>query len=169
MPTLVKKLSAKSMCGDIKKRVHSGDLKDGKIYRVWGLAAKIETGTSDHGEWLCFVGRFEAINIETGEHKASTKLFLPDVAQDLLVAPVEGLKDGETGIEFGFDIAIRVDESAATGYVYEASPLDEPNTNDPMAKLANKYSAGLPAPKAKAEPAHKSPGEEKPKGAKAPK
>ena len=144
---LVKKLSVKSVVGDVKKMVAAGDIKKSTpVMRAYGKATGIQTGTSDNGDWVAFKGEFKGINLLTGEEYGSGKLFMPDVASDLL----EGMLVGEevNGVEFGFDLLVKPDASSATGYVYEAEPLIKPAQDDTLSRLA----ADLPAlPKALAD------------------
>lgn len=130
---LTKKLSVKSVVGNIKLMVRDGAIKDGdQIMRVYGTASALATGTSDFGDWVGFKGNFKAINLITSEAFASGKLFLPDVAGDLLEGAVSG-SDG--AVEFGFDIAIEYDDQSATGYIYTATPILEPAEDEALSRI----------------------------------
>ena len=75
------------------------------------------------------------------------QLFLPDVALDLVAPAVIASKKSET-VQFAFRIGVVKDSTSATGYVYVAEALIEPEENDPLALLAGKAlpKLSLPAP-----------------------
>lgn len=147
MPSFINKLSVKSVAGDLKKLAATKELNENiPVARIWGLAGKkVETGTTDNGDWLRFTGSFEAVSLITGEHKASVKLHLPDIAQNILLGSIENLDDGAK-VEFAFDISITINDTPI-GYSFEAKPLSDLVENDPMMQLSKKYSTSLPSPK----------------------
>jgi len=156
---LIKKLSVKTVCGNIKKMVAAEEIKGATpIMRVFGTASRAVVGESDNGPWVAFVGQFKAVNLLDGTEHQSGKLFLPDVASDLLEGAVSANEAGS--VEFGFDILAVPDESSAVGYVYQANSLIKPaeddtllrleqNLNPPTDKPATDKVADKPAPTAK--------------------
>ncbi len=131
---LIKKLSVKSVCGNIKKMVASDEIKEPTpIMRVFGMASRVLTGESDFGPWVAFIGQFKAINLLDGTEYQSGKAFLPDVASDLLEGAVSSSEAGS--VEFGFDILAVPDEESATGYIYQADPLIKPAEDDTLLRL----------------------------------
>lgn len=114
------------------------------VARFYGIAEK--TGLSDRsqfGEALFFEGQFEGVNLGTREVIRSGKLFLPDVASNILEGMVvtgqEAVKNKETAtcqVQFAFEINAQADKSAAVGYKFSASPLvDAKDVPDPLANL----------------------------------
>ena len=145
MSNLIKKITTKTVCGDIKKLAKP--LKDGEgmdLVRVFGVARDIKTGESDYGPWTKFLGNFQAINIVSGEEFKSTACMLPDTASELLEAALQN--EGVNEVNFAFDISIKGDSNSTIGYQYVCSPLLEDNDSDPLAKLASSLPK-LPAPK----------------------
>ena len=139
---LVKKISVKVVVGNVKKMVASGEIKEKTaVMRVYGIASKIVTGTSDNGDWVAFLGQFKAINLLTGVDFTSGKLFLPGVASDLVEGAING--DGANAIEFGFDVLVEPDESSAVGYIYQAESLIPPSDDDTLSKLEKTLTARL--------------------------
>lgn len=141
---MIKKLSVKGVCGDVKKFVRD-NLSDDKpsvtCMRVVGIAHGVATGTTDNGDWTAFKGGFEATNIITGETFAAGRLFLPEVAESLVLAALSG--DDVDSVNLAFDIGVKINEASVTGYEYFAKPLIKPAENDPLTQL--KDSLDLPA------------------------
>lgn len=134
MVSMIKKLSTPKIMGGRLRFKEGESQRD--LYQVVGVASGKKSGTSDYGEWVSLTGNFAAINLATGEEFRSGVLFLPDVALD----PILGqLSMGATAIEFGFTISIIEDDESATGYVYTATPLIEPDENDPLEALTTKF------------------------------
>ena len=147
---LVKKLSTKSIVENIVARLPVGE--DGKViqgqnvvlYRVYGTAQGIKTGSSTFGEWASFTGQFEAVDVLTGEIVRSNQLFLPEVAELLLKVPV--LK-GDGDVNFAFDIGIKGTIETQTGlqkYEYTVGTVMEAKEDDPLAKMRLELAAGKP-------------------------
>ena len=132
--SMIKKLSTPKIMGGRLRFKEGESQRD--LYQVVGVASGKKSGTSDYGEWASLTGNFAAINLDTGEEFRSGVLFLPDVALD----PILGqLSMGAHAIEFGFTISIVEDDESATGYVYTATPLIEPDENDPLEALTGKF------------------------------
>lgn len=131
MTALTKKLSVAKVWGKVKpKDIPETGVKN--LFSVIGVAQGTKTGTSDFGDWTALLGRFEAVNYETGEAFASANLFLPSVAQDMIEAQLSG---GATGVHFAFNIGIQADESSSVGYTYTAEPIMPPDEKDPLAEM----------------------------------
>lgn len=139
---LIKKISVKTVCGDLKVLLRQGKLKDNMLLmRVMGIATGTATGTGDYGSWVAFKGSFEATNMINGIVRQSGRCLLPDVASELLEAAV--VQSGVTGVEFAFDITLHFDNTSATGYVFGATPLLTPSANDPLALLKNTVNTNI--------------------------
>lgn len=131
---LIKKLSVKTVVGNVKKMVASDEIKEPTaIMRIFGVATRAQVGEGDNGPWVAFIGQFKAINLLDGTEYTSGKAFLPDVASDLLEGALAG--DGAQGAEFGFDVLVVPDESSATGYIYQAESLIKPTEDDTLSRL----------------------------------
>lgn len=131
---LIKKISVKTVVGNVKKMVANEEIKEKTaVMRVFGVASKVVTGTSDNGDWVAFIGQFKAINTVSGEEFASGKLFLPGVASDLLEGAVNS--DEANAVEFGFDILVEPNDASATGYIYQAESLIAPSEDDTLARM----------------------------------
>ncbi len=133
---LIKKISVKTVAGNIKNMIAAqpeGEEKPIPVMRVYGVASRTATGESDNGSWTAFIGQFKAINLIDGTEHNSGKLFLPDVAGDLLEGAL--LASETNSVEFGFDIIAVPDDVSAPGYVYDAEPLIEPAKDDTFFRL----------------------------------
>lgn len=152
---LVKKITARDVLGVIKSyvREHGAGKKDGDIidgFTIIGQCMGHTTGESSYGPWIKLKGRFRATNKITGDVFNSAACMLPDEAQDPLLAVLQ--IDGAQSVDMAFDIDLKIDDSAAVGYVYVVTPLMQPAEDDPLERLASTVSAGnkLPAPKKEA-------------------
>jgi hypothetical protein len=147
---LVKKLSTKSIVENIVARLPKdaeGKIIQGQtvvLYRVYGTAQGIKTGSSTFGEWAAFTGQFEAVDSDSGEIVRSNQLFLPEVAELLLKVPV--LK-GDGDVNFAFDIGIKGTIETATGlqkYEYTVGTVMEAKEDDPLAKMRLELACNKP-------------------------
>jgi len=133
---LIKKISVKTVAGNVKKMIAAqaeGKAKSIPVMRVYGVATRMLTGEGDNGSWVAFIGQFKAVNLLDGVEYTSGKLFLPDVASDLLEGALGAAETNS--VEFGFDVIVVPDESSGTGYVYQAEPLIEPEKDDTFSRL----------------------------------
>lgn len=146
MTTLLKKLSVKGVCGNIKAPA-VGVTVD--LMVVMGYAKTSEIKKTTFGDSVGFHGDFKGINVDTGEEFRSGTCYLPDVASDLLA---NALDSTDGAVEFGFTIGIvgvagRTPEEA-TKYEYRCAPMMEVSENDPMVLLEARLKQGaLPSPK----------------------
>lgn len=142
---LLKKISAKTVIGDVKALATESD--DGarlKLFVLIGRITGIQTGSSNFGDWIAFKGAFEVTNCNTGETSKSPKCFLPEPVQSMLV---DALKAHET-VDFAVELGIRVDRTLPTGYEYTVEPLAEMQESDELAHLRDlsKQRLALAAP-----------------------
>lgn len=129
--TIVTKISTKTVYGI----VDIAALKEKKtlpIMRVYGIAKRIITGTTNFGDYIGFGGAFEAVNKDTGELFVAGKCFLPDVAANMLSG--EFAKDIES-IRFAFNIDVKYREDLACKYEYVVNPLIKSAEDNPIALL----------------------------------
>lgn len=148
---LVAKLSMKTVFGNARSALPENDGEtSGPLVRIVGTAGSTKSGESNFGEWLAFIGQFQAVNLRTNESFRSGKLFLPSVAQDMLLGAMTSVD--AAGVEFAFDIGIRRNDSAQVGYEYVVVPLLDVSESDPCARLmkqlASDVATALPAPTA---------------------
>lgn len=144
---LVKKISISKLIGNIKNMLIASSKSGGEngfdwiepidqnLMRIVGNATSVGSGVSAFGEFIFFKGRFRASNLLTGEEVESGKLFLPDIAQDLIHGALNAVGDKSGGVDFAFDIGIKIDAQSATGYVYTCTPLLDTRENCPVARL----------------------------------
>ncbi len=145
---LQSKLSVKNCFGKIKPTVPDGDggyqVAEENILRVVGVANAIQHGESDFGVFAALIGMFKVTNLKTGEVYSGAKLFLPDVAANMITGALEN----SNAVEFAFDIGTRARPDLPIGYEYTAeSLLDAGNA---LEALESKLKAlpALSAPKA---------------------
>jgi len=143
MSSLIKKISAKTIVGDV-----SPPEKATALYTVIGIANGIKTGNSTYGEWLALTGQFEAVNLETGEAYVSPQVFLPEPLQGLIAAKVR--TPDENGkmpsVQFAVEVGFKPSKSTF-GYEYTVRELVDSSDNDPLADLRKALPA-LPKPEA---------------------
>jgi len=152
---LIKKLSSKSIIGNVKKIAFAefyldNDLEklnpEGKselsLYTIYGVCSGIKTGTTDNGEWISFEGEFKATRDHDGEVFRAPRAFLMEPAAGMLQAALEV---GDT-IELAFNVSM-VPANNAYGYEYRCSQLLEVKETDAIAALEKKISLRLDASK----------------------
>jgi hypothetical protein len=141
--SLLKKITAKTVLGDVKKIAFGDDKQLEKGFpamRVLGVVRNVQTGTSDYGDWVKFKGSFKATNLLTGEEFNSSALMLPEVASDLLDTAIQSVGDDFESIECAFDIGLKGADTSI-GYEYTVTPLVEMSTSDPIVALEKQLPA----------------------------
>lgn len=121
MSTLLKKLSTKTIMGEIKKP----SLEEGviRLYKVIGQASSWDEGSSQFGHYTYFEGIFRAVNLQSGEEFHGHKLFLPDVGSQIIKTALDARSESETAVfKFGFIVGIKYYEKGV-GYEYVIEPL----------------------------------------------
>lgn len=159
---LLKKMSAKEVIGNILARFPKNtetkqpDLGAAlMLFRVMGVAQSFAQDNSTYGQYTVFKGQFEAIDHKTGEIFRASKLFLPEVAEELLISAVaKCVQDGGTGVTFGFDVGAKIVTDRANAgimkYEYIVTPLIDVAVDDPLAALKKTLPPlAIEAPKAK--------------------
>lgn len=139
--TLLKKMSAKTICGNVKEEVKQIG-EDGEVallYKVWGIASGIRTGDGPTGPWLGFTGSFGALRASTGEAFSSGEVFLPNPLPGMLE---EALRENEK-VEFGLEVFVKRRDDLAIGYEYLAKPVVQAQQADPLQHLKDQM---LPPP-----------------------
>jgi len=129
---LLKKISAKTLVGDVKKLI-AGHATGTKLdlFTIMGVSSGVESGSSTYGDWVAFKGKFEATNLETGEVSLAPKCFLPEPLQSMTV---EALREHGT-VEFAIVVGVLVNTELPMGYEYTCNPLHEIKQSDDLAHL----------------------------------
>ena len=146
-PNAVKKLSAKTIVGDVKKLVREGQLTSGTVlYRVIGIADGVRSGESNFGPWTAFSGDFEAVNMLTGEVSRGPQFFSDKSFTDALLSRMNA--NPGAAVEFALEVAIEINDDYPMGFGYVTRPIVE-NAHDRLGALRSRLAA-LPAPDAPA-------------------
>jgi hypothetical protein len=144
MSNLIRKISAKSVCGKM-----SAPKKATPLYVVLGIATKTKSGQSDFGEWTALVGQFEATNMDTGEVYQAPQCFLPEPLNSMLAESLNELDDDENRVNASVQFAVEVGfkpSDTPIGYEYTTKEIVEADTADPLAALRDASAKALPAP-----------------------
>jgi len=131
---MLAKLSTATVFGEIKVKDLVESKEPIKIMQVYGIAKKIITGHTTFGDWMGFIGSFEAVNLSTGVKYASGKCFLPVNITSLLAG--EFTQDIDS-VRFGYEISACFNEKNACKYEYTVSTLIKPKEDNPIAQLRN--------------------------------
>lgn len=148
----IKKLSVASIGAipkEFKKQPHDTRVA---LMHVFGRVDSMETGTSQFGPWVAFVGSFKAILLDGGEVFRSSKCLLPGLASDAVENAVQ--ESGGNTVEFAIEIGVRRvvklapnGDEVGAGYEYTMKPLIEMDeATDPLAALESRVLALNPPP-----------------------
>lgn len=129
---LISKISTATVCGKIKVKELAERKTPLKLMRVYGIAKKIITGNTTFGDWMGFVGSFEAVNLATGESFASGKCFLPVNITNMLAG--QFVEKVET-VRFGYEISARFNEANQCKYEYLVEELLKTAEENPIEQL----------------------------------
>lgn len=156
MSTLIRKISSKSVCGKME-----APKKATRLFSVFGHATKTKTGSTDYGTWTALVGRFEAINIATGEVFQSPQCFLPEPLNTMIAEALEEVeiideKEVRVNTSIGFSVEVGIKPSdVPIGYEYTTKENVKADTADPLKTLREETAKTLPAPTTKKKNAKK--------------
>lgn len=109
------------------------------LYRVFGIANSAVPDSTKYGEFFRIYGQFKAINLETGEEFGSMQVIFPGALEKMIAGQ---LGQGTTGLQFGFEIGVKADETSQVGYSYAASSLLA--AGDALAALEEQINANAP-------------------------
>lgn len=108
------------------------------LYDLFGVTNRVKQGTTDKGEWVAFLGEFEAVTPE-GEIFQSGRAHIP-VLEDMLFAALA--KAQEADPKASIQVALRVSivpapvtKPSATGYEYEVQSIVPPQQSNAIAAL----------------------------------
>ena len=148
MSTLIRKVTAKSICGKM-----TAPEKAKRLFSVFGIATKTKSGSTDYGMWTALVGRFEAVNIETGEVFEAPQCFLPEPLNTMIAEALDEVVTDDEGNEsrvntsVGFSVEVGIKPSdVPIGYEYTTKENVKADTADPLAALRESTAKTLPAP-----------------------
>jgi len=129
MAKLSRKLTIKTICGDVKKLVQSGiaSKKPVAIARIVGSVMKVDEKANrfdDTKTDYALIGQFRGINLldETIQID-SNRCYLPAFVAEQVAAQVME-SEGEP-VEFGVDIIVAENEESPVGYSFDAQALIE--------------------------------------------
>lgn len=132
--TMLKKLGANQILGNVKKVVAENCENDRDIYSaysIYGSTNGFKTGTTQYGEWTGFTGQMEAINHVTGESFAAIMCFIPEPLCGMIK---QALCDNEN-VEFAFTVSVKRRDDLKEGYEYLVTPHKAAQEADPLEKL----------------------------------
>lgn len=145
---IMKKISARELCGDIKKIADGYD--EGSVvdlFRVAGVIHRVRHITTKYGDSCGFKGQFVAQNLMTKDESDKSGLvvegrefFAPGDFQDELATSFASRPEGVDVVEFAAKVSIQVvdDEKSAKGYIYIVEPLIDAGPSDALAAIVAK-------------------------------
>lgn len=149
--TMLKKLGANQILGNVKKVVSENCAQDKDVYQaysIFGRANGIKTGSTQYGEWTGFTGQMEAINHVSGETFAAIMCFIPEPLCSLIKTALQANEE----VEFAFTVSVKRRDDLKEGYEYLVTPHKQAQEADPLAGLrqlipqtTNKGQLSLPA------------------------
>ena len=129
-PKIVRKISAKTVCGSIDVRKLEGD-KAKPLFRIFGIVRGLKAGETDRGQFIALKGQFQARNENTMDMYVSSVCYLPRPATEM----IEGAFQEGGELRFGFLISAVYNSDSVTNYEYVVEPLLETEQNDIMKQL----------------------------------
>lgn len=132
--TMVKKLGAKQIIGNVKKAVSDFCANDGDkvtLYTIFGVANGVKSGVSNFGAWVAFQGTFEATNYVDGQSYASNQAFITEPINSMLIKALEA----SDSVQFAITVDAKRRDDVAQGYEYVTTPHMQTQENDPLAHL----------------------------------
>lgn len=123
------------------------------LYTVFGTAEKTDGGESQYGAYTEFIGNFEAVRESDGKRYRSTRLFLQQPAEGLLVSALGNAKirDPSASVNFAFKVGRRtsqkwVDTGQGNSYEYTVDSIINVVKHDPLASMRQQLLGVLPKP-----------------------
>ena len=104
------------------------------LCRIWGKVTVTRPGTSNFGEYVNFLGQFEALSAFSGKHYRASKCLLPGWLEE----EVDSAYSAEgNAVYFGYDIYLQWKPDASLGYEYVAEQLME--TKDDLSFMTEQF------------------------------
>lgn len=139
MAQILKKLSVKTVCGSISKKLIEQLKANGgaavPVMRVLGIATGSKSGQTNFGPWVSLTGNFEAVNLETGQTFKAQNLLMPmGYCED---GALKLQQEGVTNLNVACDVFVRYfkfGEEDKYEYTLEAHQTTAEEV-DPLASL----------------------------------
>lgn len=154
MAAILKKITVKDVglkMADILEThlMPAGEGKPVKLVKVLGIVNRCKIGTTDKGEYVRFIGQFEATNELTGEVFTAGEAILPGALPELLHAAMLQEDGSYKQAQFAVQVSAAYNKTAVAKYVFVTESLVAPKETDAMqalkAQLAD-AAPSLPAP-----------------------
>lgn len=110
----------------------------GDLMAVFGKAHNHRMGDTPLGQFMEFVGTFEALRIKDGERFQSTRCIFPPIAADMAAEAYLNAKraDDSSVVELAFVVGVEPDHRSAEGYKFTCKPIRTgAESGDPLAEL----------------------------------
>lgn len=140
--TIRRKITVRDVWGKID-RPKEGDLPV-EIMHVIGVAEGTRYGEDKFNagqQFVALTGRFEAVNVKTGEVTIGPQCFIPEPMQSLIASELANT-DTE-GVKFAVSISYKY-SNTPIGYEYIVKPLVEFSGVDPLADIRKMLPKGAP-------------------------
>ena len=125
---MVKKISPKVICGQIKK------CEEGDLMMVYGVISAIKIVQTNFSESIGFKGEIEAYAINNPNIIfRSAVVYLPEIATIPLQMALQEEKN--VNCEFGFIIGKKNVETTSIGYEYTIKPILKPTETDSITRI----------------------------------
>lgn len=153
--SLERKISPKSIIGNVKalaKKYENGERVE--LYTVIGSCTDIKTGTTQHGDYVGFIGSFEAVSLIDGKGTTAKECFIPEPYSAVLHDAVknaiaESAKNGGEikTVDFALKVLIEIDDAQSTGYIYHSESLLEMKPTSALDHLRGAMQTALEQPR----------------------
>lgn len=135
---------------NIKAQPKPHTIKEAKmVATLYGRCTEKKVGTSDYGEYIRFMGEFEAVNADTGESYRAGKMIVPGVLEGLLDSAIS-VEENEA-VDFAVEVWVEPSERGNAGYTYNIKPLIKPKESDVLGELRALAAGSAPALEDKAD------------------
>lgn len=105
---------------------------------LYGRAINHRIGTTPLGEFMEYLGSFEARRIKDGEIFQSSRIIFPPIAADMAQSAYLMAKKGDDSamVDLSFVVGVEPDPTGITGYKYTCKPIRTGAADsDPLAEL----------------------------------
>jgi hypothetical protein len=149
---LIKKITASVITGGQVNPDMPSPIKEARdLFDLFGIAVKTRAGHTDKGDWLQFIGQFEAVTPD-GEIYSSPRCHIPQPFEDMLFSQLQMAQERDPKATVTFAVRVSVvpptkGKPSAVGYEYRVTPLiDSEAESNPLTLLRQQVAkAGMPA------------------------
>lgn len=123
-------------------------VKEQDVCVVFGQAMTYEKGSTQFGDYVAFVGRFEARRLRDGEVFQSTRLIMPKVAEEMtLVELMDAQREDSTSfLNIAYVLGVEYEARGTEGYKWTVKPVSTGEERaDPLDSLRQAISSQVPA------------------------